>query len=125
MNRLTQMVTTPAKTITIMADFGMGPWAWEKDASDETTRVGLNIASSEWIVSRYDVSTSLKKDFSAWVIHFENHYDDAGFDWPEFHRRGIELSRRLKAELGVRVKIVYAKPVEDPNHKTGEQTEIP
>ncbi len=35
----------PEKTITIMADFGFGPYAWLKDASDESEHVGENIAN--------------------------------------------------------------------------------
>ena len=103
----------------------MGPWAWEKDATDLTPYVGGNIADAVGGMSaRYPITKALEQDFAAWVTHFENHCDDVGFDWPAFHRRGLELSRRLKAELGDRVKIVYVKPHEDPGHKTDRGTEI-
>ena len=36
----------PKKTITVMPDFGMSPWAWEKDATDVTAYVGGNIADA-------------------------------------------------------------------------------
>lgn len=123
MIRLTTLMKAE-KTITIMPDFGNGPWAWEKDSTDETTYVGGCIASAEWMDGRYHVSGGLKKEFGEWVSRFENQCKDEGFDWTAFHRRGMELAKRLKQELGDRVKIVYAKPVEDPNHKSEEQTEI-
>ena len=113
-----------AKTITIMPDFGMGPWAWEKDATDKTAYVGGNIADAVSGMPDYPISEELNQDFATWVTFFENCYDKPVMDWPAFHRRGIELSRRLKAELGDRVKVVYAKPCEDPGYKTDEQTEI-
>jgi len=115
----------PAKTITIMPDCGFSPWAWEKAATDETTYVGTCIADAECgIYGRYPISKELEREFGEWSSYFEWHNDKEGFDWPAFHRRGLELSRRLKAELGDRVKIVYAKPCEDPDYKTDEQTEI-
>jgi hypothetical protein len=114
------------KTIIIMPDFGMGPWAWEKDAADESPYVGINIAdaSSGMLPERYPISDELKHDFANWVMFFESCCHFPTFHWDAFHRHGLELSRRLKAELGDRVKIVYTKPVEDPNYKTDEQTEI-
>lgn len=34
-------------------------------------------------------------------------------DWEAFHRDGVELTRRVKAEVGPTAKVLYAKPVED------------
>jgi len=36
----------PERTISIMADFWNGPYAWLKDASDESSFVGVNIADA-------------------------------------------------------------------------------
>jgi hypothetical protein len=46
------------------------------------------------------------------------------FNWSAFHRQGMALAKRLKQELGDRARVVYAKPVEDPDYKTEEQVEI-
>ena len=56
-------------TITIMPDFGNGPYAWEKDDSDDTTYVGGNIADavSGFEFSGYKVSAALEAKFAAWV----------------------------------------------------------
>ncbi len=39
-------------------------------------------------------------------------------DWKRFHDQGIALARRLKAELGDQVRVVYDTPVEDPSYRT-------
>ena len=44
-NNYALAVTQFEKTITIMADFGWGPYAWLKSAKDTTDYVGLNIAN--------------------------------------------------------------------------------
>ena len=44
-------------------------------------------------------------------------------DWPSFHERGIALGRRLKAEVGA-IRVIYSKPVEDPDSETNSQFEI-
>ena len=61
------------KMITIMPDFGMGPYAWRKDASDQSTAVGPNIADalSGFEHTEYRVSKALEADFAAWVTWFE------------------------------------------------------
>ena len=51
----------PNKTITIMADFGLGPYAWLKDASDESDYVGVNIANSRTGMDEFDISDRLQK----------------------------------------------------------------
>ena len=49
------------KTITIKADFGFGPYAWLKDASDESDYVGVNIANSRIGMYEFDISDRLQK----------------------------------------------------------------
>jgi len=51
----------PNKTITIMADIGLGPYAWLKDASDESDYVGVNIANSRTGMDEFDISDRLQK----------------------------------------------------------------
>lgn len=36
-------------------------------------------------------------------------------DWIDFHAQGLELARRLKAEVGPTAEVRYCKPMEDPN----------
>lgn len=38
-------------------------------------------------------------------------------DWIDFHAQGLELARRLKAEVGPTAEVRYCKPMEDPNQK--------
>lgn len=108
------------KMITIMPDFGMGPYAWEKDDSDRTTCVGGCIADAVcgFVGTGYRVSKALEADFAMWIGLFGRHSHEPGFDWDSFHRQGIALARRLKAELGDQVRVVYDTPVEDPSFQT-------
>jgi hypothetical protein len=52
----------------------------------------------------FKVSAALERAFVAWMIPFFKSFDD-GFDWPTFHRTGIELARRLKAEIGDQARV--------------------
>ncbi|MBC8417905.1 MAG: hypothetical protein H8E10_04855 [Desulfobacterales bacterium] len=49
----------PDKTITIMADFGFGPYAWLKDAADESDYVGINIANLKTGMTDFKISKQL------------------------------------------------------------------
>ena len=96
--------TSERETVIIMADFGMGPYAWK----------GGNIAdASGGFPPEYGVSKELEAEFADWVTKFECDYDKPDFDWEVFNRRGIELSRKLKKEIGDRFKIEYHIPIED------------
>ena len=111
------------KMITIMPDFGMSPYAWIKDDSDKTTWVGAYLADalSGFEGSDFKVSATLVTDFAAWASWFEREAvgnSALAMDWDEFHRQGIALARRLKAELGDQVRVVYDTPVEDPSYRT-------
>lgn len=115
----------PDKTITIMADFGFGPYAWLKDASDASDYVGINIANSHTGMTKFDISDSLQKDFAYWIGRFErNALDNPGFPWASFHEEGLALSHRLKEEIGEAANVVYVKPYEDPDHEQNEKTWI-
>lgn len=67
----------PDKTITIMADFGFGPYAWLKDASDESDYVGTNIANSRTGMSEFSISNRLHNDFADWICRFDEGALDA------------------------------------------------
>lgn len=108
-----------------MADFGNGPYAWIKNASDDSSYVGVNIADA---VSGFSVkllvSEALESDFRHWVINFENNYDDPDFDWGEFNSCGEDMTRRLSSELKWKYRIIYEKPCEDPGHEDRRKIEV-
>ena len=114
----------PEKIITIMADFGFGPYAWLKNASDETDYVGINIANRETGMTEFDISEQLERDFAQWIDRFEQGALKDDFPWESFHQEGIQLSKRLKDEVGEIANVVCVKPTEDPDHETGEKTWI-
>jgi hypothetical protein len=115
----------PDKTITIMADFGFGPYAWLKDAADESDYVGMNIANLKTGMTAFDISKRLETDFAKWIDRFERDaLDNPNFPWSSFHEEGVILSRRLKEEVGDAANVEYVKPFEDPNHETDEKTWI-
>lgn len=112
--------------ITIMPDFGNGPYAWLKNVDDGTTLVGGNIADAVSGFEGYDfkVSIALEQAFGTWVNRFEQDYKEPAFDWEGFHREGIALSRRLKAEIGDQARVVYYMASEDPASVRTERTEV-
>jgi len=121
--RMNQM--KPDKTITIMPDFGSGPYAWLKDASDDSDYVGINIANSGTGMTEFNISDCLQEDFANWIRRFERSaLDNPNFPWDAFHNEGLALSRRLKQEIGELANVVYVKPYEDPNHEQDEKTRI-
>jgi hypothetical protein len=114
-------------TITVMPDYGMGPYAWEKPASDQTPYVGLCIATAVNKLETEDGTTitdNLHVEFVAWTGDFEQFAERPNFDWSRFHVRGKDLSHRLKLELGERFKVLYHKPFEDPEHEVDAYVEI-
>ncbi|MBF0405862.1 MAG: hypothetical protein HQM10_00800 [Candidatus Riflebacteria bacterium] len=119
------MKENPRKTITIMADFGFGSYAWLKDASDQTDYVGLNIANRKTGMTVFHVSKRLEVDFGKWIDIFErNALGNHDFDWKTFHWDGLCLAKRLKQEVGNLANVLYVKPAEDPNHGVKKKTWI-
>ena len=118
-----EMKMKPEKTITIMADFGFGPYAWLKDASDQTDYVGLNIANRKTGMTEFHVSKLLEADFAKWIDRFERYaLDNPDFDWKTFNQEGVRLAKRLKQEVGNSANVLYVKPAEDPDHEAEEKT---
>ena len=123
----TKSTSPPEHVITIMPDYGMGPYAWQKPVSDESSYVGICIATATDGFEADDgtkISSALEAEFDEWTAQFEQFAERPGFDWELFHRQGLNLSRRLKAELGSNYRVVYHKPCEDPGRETHEYTEI-
>ena len=105
------------KIITIMSDFGMSPYAWERDEADEHRGVGGAITDSVcgFDNTPYKVSAELQRDFREWAVYFEQHaLNPRSLDWQEFNRAGLELAKRLKAEIGDQARVLYEAPYEDP-----------
>jgi len=111
--------------ITIMADFGNSPYAWLNETPDKRKGVGPNVADAvSGFCGIVPVSAALEAAFSEWAWPFESEYNKPDFDWTGFHRKGIELARRLKGEVGDAYDVFYFKASEDPNHAVDERTEI-
>ena len=62
----------PNKTITTMADFGFGPYAWLKEAADETDYVGINIANLKMGMTDFKISKQLVMGSSLLLTHLKN-----------------------------------------------------
>ena len=113
-------------TYTIMPDFA---WAYGwLTRGDPESRTGVG---SCWRIDNlrelgFHVTDKLERDFESWQETFEiapfNGFVD--LDWPHYHARGIDLARRLKAELGDGVRIIYEKPCEDRNRLQRERREV-
>lgn len=117
----------PKFVITVMPDYGFGPYAWQKPASDTSTLVGECIGTAVEGFETIDgttINASLQSDFANWTAQFEQFAEKPGFDWPAFHCLGLSLSERLKRELGSSYRVSYHKPCEDPEREVNETTEV-
>jgi hypothetical protein len=101
--RTTHSLNDAMQLITIMADYGNGPYAWLNENPEESNAPGGAIADmiGGW-PSDWNVSKELDADFTDWILPFDrdSFHNPESFPWEEFHRRGIELTRRLKREVG-------------------------
>ena len=89
------------KTITIMADFGNGPYAWLRDGKARGGYVEPNIADAvAGFCGRDGVPVTLEAQFSNWIRRFETEYDKPAFDRALFHAEGIVLVRSLRRAIG-------------------------
>lgn len=109
------------KTLTIMPDFGNGPYAWLRDENWERG-IGPNIADATGGLSETYPAVPLWLDqaFAAWVICFERYCEDSRFDWATFHEEGRWLTSLLCHFVPADVRVVYKKPCEDPARRRGE-----
>lgn len=117
--------------LTIMPDFGSGPFLWINRSGDDTQGVGPNCCSFQSACENHPMSEALLDDFSAWVLEFERAEWMTGeaqgklaLDWPRFHERGLELAVRLKTEVGSNFRVIYEKPYEDPGRRCEERREV-
>jgi hypothetical protein len=117
--------TSADYTLTVMPDYGNGPYAWLKSSKDTTQYVGQCVATAVHGFELDDgttISPQLQGQFSEWTAEFECRAHKPGFPWVAFHLQGIELSRRLKQELGPNYRVIYLKPCEDPDREVDEYT---
>lgn len=104
-------------TISIMADFGNGPYAWLRKPDENLPYVGGNIADAvSGFPEHFGVTQGLQKQLADWVIDFENNYDKESFNWKKWNQCGINLSKKLKLEVGNHYLVEYHFPCEDPNY---------
>ena len=117
----------PKFLITLMADYGFGPYAWQKPASDRSTLVGQCIGTAVHGFETEDgtmMSAGLQAEFADWTAQFEQFAEKPGFDWLSFHSTGLILGAKLKRELGLNYRVSYRKPCEDPEREPDRCTEI-
>lgn len=116
--------------LTVMVDYGFADFLWIKDSPDEEGYVNHPLADGMSWDEDYPFSEELWKKFAPWAIAFDNtkgvdHAFDAGcWDWAAFHERGLQLTRELKEEVGDTYRVVYTKPVEDPDYKQDDYREV-
>jgi hypothetical protein len=111
---------------TIMPEHG-GAYGWiNRDGSDA---LGPNHADTSAWGGDHAITDALHEAFAAWQTEFEGtpfELDQVAnsIDWRAFHERGMELTRRLKAELGTAAEVFYVKPLEDPNYLWMHRVEV-
>jgi hypothetical protein len=113
---------------TIMPDFGSA-YAWvNRDGSD---LLGGNCADTGGWDGDHAISAGLHAAFADWQRTFERaRHECIGIDgneeidWPRYHATGLALARRLKAEIGDAARVVYSRPIEDPNPADVQRCEI-
>jgi len=111
------MKTTKRATLSIMADFGMSPYAWLREPN-RTRGIGYNIADSvSGLPNTYGVSKALQSELGKWAVTFEDNCDEPAFDWEGWNAQGLALTKRLKAEVGKSYHVQYHVPIEDPRYK--------
>ncbi|NOU24095.1 MAG: hypothetical protein HOO90_01010 [Methylotenera sp.] len=114
---------------TISLDTGTDTWAWMKDANDESRYLGSAVGESDGWYGQHEISHELMQNASMWLLGFlRSKLDDEanvdGFDWDSLHRYGIELAKRLKAEIGETADVRYVKASKDPSYNREEGFEI-
>ncbi|MDR2689742.1 MAG: putative molybdenum carrier protein [Azoarcus sp.] len=108
---------------TIMPEYG-GVYDWIK--AEGTDRPDLD-RIRDWQL-KHPISDGLHRAFLAWLREFGRApVDSAGIadmDWLRFNDIGIDLTRRVKMELGDAARVFYVKAYEDPNGYLNERVEI-
>lgn len=115
--------------LTVMVDYGNAPFLWLLDRPGGVG-VGGNLCDATYWDASFPMSEGLWQRFADWALTFDktefysDTFDADGWDWIEFHARGLQLSQWLKEEVGDAYRVVYEKPYEDANDRINERTEI-
>ncbi len=105
-------------TLTVSPDYGNAPFLWLATKPDTG---GGCLCDGSYYDDSFPMTEGLWRKFADWAIDFDrtafysDAFDDSGWDWIAFHARGLQLARWLKEEVGSTYRVVYSKPVEDPN----------
>lgn len=112
-------VTPFVPILTVSPDYGNAPFLWLTDKPN----IGSGcLCDGSYYDDSFPMSEGLWRKFADWAIEFDrtafysDAFDDTDWDWIAFHARGLELARWLKEEVGTAYRVVYSKPIEDPNH---------
>jgi hypothetical protein len=100
-----------------MLDYGNAPFLWLADNPD-MRGMGGNLCDGVGWDESFPMSEDLWRKFADWAISFDKTRFDwsgyaEGWDWAEFHNRGLQLAQWLKNEVGDSYRVVYEKPWED------------
>lgn len=114
------------KRLIICPDWG-GAYAWYYEIGSDGKQ-SRTFGFGPW-GGKYGISKPLVASFERWQRGFERapYLDNDGhrkLDWRRFHAEGLGLARRLKKEVGDKARVIYVKPVEDPDHKFLKHQEI-
>ena len=108
--------------------FDTGEWLWVKDADDETMYVGACVSFGDGWYGKHLASKEFLDFTEAWLASFAPvEIDDRNidtFDWATAHQQGLEVARRLKAELVDKADVRYVKPGKDPTRNMEDGYEI-
>lgn len=115
-----------------MADYGFGPFLWINREPWSWPGVGGSCCSAGSACGDHPLSEELLADFTRWMREFEaapRRYSadvpiELALNWGSFHEIGIGLARRLKAEVGDTWRVVYRKPMEDPEYHVNRCREV-
>ncbi len=123
---MTEASSTAPIRYTIMPDYGH-TYGWE--SAEDSSLIGINCGSADGWFATYPISEALQQAFAAWQAEFDraeihHHPYAAAVNWTDFHRRGLALTRQLKAEIGDAAQVFYEKPCEDPNAVIEQRREI-
>ena len=118
-----------AANLTLIVDYGNTPFLCLVDAPDRAG-IGRNICDGTGWDDGCPMSEGLWRKFADWAMDFDrtlfysDDFDSSGWDWAAFHEHGIQLTHRLKVEVGNAYSVICQKPGEDPNGRMDERTEV-
>ena len=108
-----------------------GIFACEKDNGDMDGLGSVIGADGYWGDEERPISRMLEYDILAWQRIYEAACSEAQFwapdmdiDWALLHKNGLNLACRIKEQLGDAVRLLYERPIEDPDANINGRFEI-